>query len=126
MLTEVPGSSHWFDVGFVVYANAIKQQVLNVQTQTLERYGAVSQEVVEQMVQGVFKHSQVNLAAAISGVAGPDGGSEDKPVGTVWFAWARRDQPAVSQCFHFQGNRRLVRDQAVFACLKGFLPFFQY
>ena len=89
--TDLPGSSSWFERGFVTYSNASKQELLGVSARTLERHGAVSEATVREMVSGALRHSHAVWGLAVSGIAGPGGGSEDKPVGTVWFAWAGPD-----------------------------------
>ena len=119
--TDAAGSSAWFERGFVTYSNLAKQQMLGVSEQTLQQNGAVSEAVVVEMVTGALRHSGAQLAVAISGVAGPGGGSGDKPVGTVWFAWKRELMPAVAGVFHFDGDRDAVRRQAVAQALQGLL-----
>ena len=111
-LTEVAGSSAWFGFGFVTYANRAKMDLLGVSEQTLDDWGAVSSQVVEQMAAGARRVSGAEYAIATSGIAGPDGGSEDKPVGTVWIAVAGPDS-LESCCYHYPGNRSAVRSQAV-------------
>lgn len=123
-LTDCPGSSAWFDRGFVTYSNQAKQDLLGVSLKTLQTYGAVSEETVFEMVEGALKNSTAQLAVAISGIAGPDGGSIQKPVGTVWIAWAVSTPSQVktqAQVFLFQGNRSTVRQQAVYEALVGML-----
>ena len=110
-LTDRPGSSAWFSYGVVTYSNLAKQRVLGVTPATLERYGAVSQRCVQQMVNGVVKLSGARVAVAVSGIAGPDGGSDDKPVGTVWFGF-RWPGERVAERLRFQGNREAVRRRA--------------
>jgi nicotinamide-nucleotide amidase len=90
MLTRIPGSSQGFHAGFVTYSNAIKQSVLGVNAQTLTDNGAVSEDVVREMALGALQRSEADYAIAVSGIAGPDGGTEEKPVGTVWLAWGDR------------------------------------
>ena len=90
-LTDLAGSSDWFGFGLVTYSNQAKQRLLGVKPGTLERYGAVSEQVVEEMARGLLELSGADLGLAVSGIAGPDGGSADKPVGTVWFAWSSRE-----------------------------------
>lgn len=119
-ITEVAGSSSWFDEAFVTYANAAKMRRLGVSSASLEQFGAVSEAVVREMAEGARLAAGADLAVATSGIAGPDGGSPDKPVGTVWMAWASAGQTQC-QCFHFDGNRQDVRLQAVFAALHGLL-----
>lgn len=117
LVTDVPGCSQWFERGFVTYTNQSKQDMLSVPANILEQHGAVSEQTVQAMVKGAIKHSEANVSLAISGVAGPGGGSEDKPVGTVCFAWAyalRGSDPEVlSETRHFMGDRDEVRRQAV-------------
>lgn len=120
-VTSLAGSSAWFDRGFVTYSNQSKQDMLGVSEETLATHGAVSGEVVRVMAQGALLHSQAQVSVAISGVAGPGGGSVEKPVGTVWIAWAVRDGSCREQRFHFDGDRREVRAQAVYQALLGVL-----
>ncbi|MBQ0753671.1 MAG: CinA family protein [Gammaproteobacteria bacterium] len=121
MLTEIPGSSSWFDRGFVSYSNASKQDLLGVSAQTLERFGAVSEEVVREMAQGAITGSNGHLSIAVSGVAGPDGGTADKPVGLVWIAWGQKRGYVEAQQFQFSGDRQAVRAAAVGAALTGLI-----
>ncbi|GAA5646981.1 nicotinamide-nucleotide amidase [Vibrio proteolyticus] len=112
-VTDVAGSSQWFDRAFVTYSNAAKMEMLGVSEATLAQHGAVSEPVVKEMVLGALQHSHATIGVAISGIAGPDGGSEDKPVGTVCFGFA--DQPGwlqIETC-HFAGDRATVRAKAV-------------
>jgi nicotinamide-nucleotide amidase len=120
-LTDLPGSSDWFEYGFVSYGNNAKQDLLAVPAETLDRYGAVSAEAAAAMADGALSRSGAELAVAVTGIAGPDGGSADKPVGTVWFAWARRGHDPISRCRRFDGDRDAVRRQAVVAALSGLL-----
>ena len=125
-ITSVAGSSAWFERGFVTYSNTAKQQLLGVKIATLEAHGAVSREVVLEMARGALANSQAQVAVAVTGVAGPDGGSEAKPVGTVWIAWARRDArglevSAEARCFSYPGSRRNVRRCTVVDALAGVL-----
>lgn len=121
MITEIPGSSGWFDRGFVTYSNQAKMQMLGVSSETLEKFGAVSEETAREMVQGALTHSQAQIACSITGIAGPDGGTAQKPVGTVCFAWALNHQPAQPATFHFSGNRHSIRLQSVQAALTELL-----
>ena len=118
-LTDIAGSSDWFDSGMVVYSYEAKQALLGVRPQTLETHGAVSRETVVEMVSGALVHSGATLAVAVTGIAGPGGGSEDKPVGTVWIAWKRRGGYAKAEVFHFDGDRDAVRRQTVASALAG-------
>lgn len=123
VLTAIPGASAWFDTGFVTYSNSAKMRQLHVPATTLERFGAVSEAVVLAMVEGALSQSSANVALAISGVAGPDGGSLEKPVGTIWIAWGY-DQEGNSprrktERYCFAGDRDLIRSQAVVAALGG-------
>jgi len=118
-MTDIAGSSAWFDCGMVVYSYEAKQAMLGVQPQTLETFGAVSRETVLEMVSGALVHSGASVAVAVTGIAGPDGGSADKPVGMVWIAWKRRGDYAHAECFHFDGDRDTVRRHTVAAALQG-------
>lgn len=119
VLTDVPGSSGWFECGWVVYSNAAKR-ALGVSTDAL-RHGAVSEPVVRELVRGALVQSGVDRAVAVSGIAGPDGGTADKPVGTVCFAWGRRDGHLVCETRVLDGDREAVRRVAVAVALEGLL-----
>jgi nicotinamide-nucleotide amidase len=119
-ITAIPGSSQWFGYGWVTYANEAKQKLLNVSSKTLEEYGAVSEQVVLEMVDGALKISGSNIAVAISGIAGPTGGTVEKPVGSVWFAFASVHHK-LTKFQLFQGDRLSVQSQAVGAALEGLL-----
>ena len=125
-LTALAGSSRWFDSGFVTYSNTAKQKMLGVPSNLFEpgAAGAVSEETVRAMTAGAIANSAAEIAVAVSGVAGPDGGSEDKPVGTVWIAWQLRGQGR-AQRFHFPGGRQDVRTAAVEASLSGLLKLLE-
>lgn len=123
--TTLAGSSDWFECGFVTYSNEAKQSMLGVQATTLEQHGAVSEAVVLEMVQGAVQSSRAQVAVAVSGVAGPNGGSEEKPVGTVWIAWKIEAQEPVACCFYFQGDREAVRWQTVVEAWRGLLQGLQ-
>jgi nicotinamide-nucleotide amidase len=118
--TDIAGSSAWFDRGFVTYSNASKQDMLNVNQQTLITHGAVSQYVAEEMAQGALNNSQADIAVAITGIAGPDGGTDDKPVGTVWITWAYPDK-VKSQLFQFEGKREQIRYLAILAAISDLI-----
>ncbi len=111
--TDLSGSSEWFDRGFVTYSNEAKHDMLGVSETTIKTYGAVSTNTVEEMVSGALSHSRADWAIAISGVAGPGGGSEVNPVGSVWFAWMKKDQYPVTIKKIFSGDREQVRKQSV-------------
>ncbi|MDR1995961.1 nicotinamide-nucleotide amidase [Azonexus sp.] len=119
VVTAIAGSSTWFDCGFVTYSNAAKMDMLGVPEATLERHGAVSEATARAMAQGALVHSRADWAVAITGVAGPSGGSPDKPVGTVCFAWVAKDGGCEAQTRHFAGDRAAVREQSVRYALQG-------
>jgi nicotinamide-nucleotide amidase len=121
VVTSVPGSSSWFDRGFVTYSDRSKQEMLGVRRDTLDQFGAVSEEVVREMAEGALARSGAGVSVAISGIAGPDGGSPRKPVGTVWFAWVSPGHPTRCRSSHYAGDREMVRQQAVLAALQGIL-----
>jgi nicotinamide-nucleotide amidase len=118
-ITEVAGSSAWFERGFVTYSNLSKQQMLGVRETTLRQHGAVSEITVREMVAGALQHSAAQVSLAVSGIAGPDGGTTDKPVGTVWFAWGVKNGEIHAQRHQLNGNRTEVRAQAVHIALQG-------
>ncbi len=123
-ITEVPGSSVWFDRGFVTYSNAAKVQMLAVNPQTLEQYGAVSAETAMEMAVGALTHSDADVAVAVTGIAGPDGGTPEKPIGTVFIAWAHKKQEAKVVKKQFTGNRQQIRAQTVKSALEGMWLFY--
>ena len=116
-ITDIAGSSGWLDRAFVTYSNEAKMEMLGVLPQTLEENGAVSEPVVIEMVQGALKHSNATMGVSISGIAGPGGGSEEKPVGTVCFAFADNQKWLLVETIHFTGDRAEVRKQAVIHAL---------
>lgn len=118
VITDIAGSSAWFERGFVTYSNAAKAQMIGVEQQVLERHGAVSEPVVSQMAQGALTAAHASYAVSISGIAGPDGGSEFKPVGTVWFGFASREGGVVTRHECFSGDREAVRRQATVYALQ--------
>jgi len=118
-ITAVPGSSEWFDRGFITYSNDAKMDMLKVSADTLKTHGAVSEETAREMAAGARKALGVDVAVATTGIAGPDGGTPDKPVGTVWIGWKRRGGYAQTELFHFDGDRESVRRQTVAAALRG-------
>jgi nicotinamide-nucleotide amidase len=120
-LTDLPGSSAWFDAGVVTYSYEAKEALLGVNPRTLEATGAVSEQTVMEMVSGALSRFGAGLAVAVTGIAGPSGGTVDKPVGTVWIGWKRRGGYAHAQLFHFDGDREAVRRQTVGAALEGMI-----
>jgi nicotinamide-nucleotide amidase len=120
-ITRVPGSAKWFDRGFVTYHNLAKHQMLGVREATLHRYGAVSEAVARQMAAGALRRSQADVSVSVTGIAGPGGGSKEKPVGTVWFAWAAKGAEVQSRMFRFKGDRYEVRRQTVAMALQGII-----
>ena len=120
-ITDVAGSSACFGFGVTSYSNAAKQRLLDVRSSTLDAHGAVSEAVVTEMARGALGISDADFSVAVSGVAGPSGGSPDKPVGTVWFAWASADpaQTAITRRLHLDGDRDAVRSQSVRVALEG-------
>jgi nicotinamide-nucleotide amidase len=121
-LTDVPGSSGCFGYGIVSYSNGAKESMLAVKNRTLAEHGAVSEPVVREMAQGTLRLSGADISVAVSGIAGPDGGSDDKPVGTVWFAWSMRGPGGVTtdtDLRHFEGTRESIRMQTVIHGLQG-------
>ncbi|MES2824307.1 MAG: CinA family protein [Pseudomonadota bacterium] len=123
-MTQVAGSSAWFECGIISYGNRIKQKLLNVSADVLAEDGAVSEAVVMQMVKGVLGLSDADIAVAVSGIAGPSGGTKDNPIGTVWFAWAHTNGEVRTQVFHFVGDRVQIQHQAIAQGLRGLLTFF--
>jgi nicotinamide-nucleotide amidase len=119
VLTDLPGSSGWFDAGVVAYSYEAKEALLGVSARTLERIGAVSEETVLEMVAGALARFGSGVAVAVTGIAGPSGGTPDKPVGTVWIGWKRRGGYAHARQFRFEGDREAVRRQTVAAALLG-------
>jgi nicotinamide-nucleotide amidase len=117
-IVSVPGSSGWFGCSFVTYSNISKHKILGVSKDSLKRFGAVSEEVVTEMVDGAVAESRADLGVAISGIAGPGGGSPDRPVGTVCIAWKLKDKQAVKSTFLFEGNRNEVRYATVVKSLE--------
>jgi len=118
-VTDVAGSSAWFERGFVTYSNLSKKQMLGVSDDTLLQYGAVSEATVREMAAGALRNSNAQVSLAVSGIAGPDGGTPDKPVGTVWFAWETRHGATHVEKHQLSGNRAEVRSQSVRIALQG-------
>lgn len=123
VITATAGSSEWFERGFVTYSNVAKQELLGVSPETLKRFGAVSRETAREMVQGALRNSQAQVALAVTGVAGPTGGTATRPVGTVCFAWCRIDHEPIALVVQFAGDREEVRRQSVVRALTGLTEF---
>ncbi len=121
-VTSVAGSSGWFDRGYVSYSNAAKREALGVSRRILEQHGAVSEQTARAMARGALQRSRGTIAVAVTGIAGPGGGSSEKPVGTVCFAWARRRKIA-SETKRFRGGRNSVRRKSVMHALRGVLKW---
>ena len=121
VLTDVPGSSIYFDRGFVTYSNQSKHDMLGVKEETLLLHGAVSEAIVSEMAIGALELSTASMSLAVSGIAGPTGGTENKPVGTVCFAWMIRGDVPIAETVYYEGGRDEVRRQAVIHCLEGVL-----
>jgi nicotinamide-nucleotide amidase len=119
-VTRISGSSAWFDRGFVTYSNEAKEEMLGVSPETLEAHGAVSEQTVREMVDGALQYSRAQVSLAVSGIAGPTGGTPEKPVGTVWFAWATNNNVQAA-CHHLPGDRDAVRTKSVQIALQGVL-----
>ena len=124
-ITMVPGSSDWFERGFITYTYISKREMLGVRSETLGQHGAVSEATAREMVMGAITHSHAQVAVAVSGTAGPSGGTPDKPVGTVCFAWGAKDGTLKSETRHFAGDRESVRKQSVEHALGGILRLLQ-
>lgn len=121
LLTSLPGSSQWYERGFITYANAAKIEMLGVPEATLATHGAVSEETARAMATGALTHSHAHAALAISGIAGPDGGTPQKPVGLVCYGWALADGTAMSSTCRLSGDREEIRSRAVAAALRGLI-----
>lgn len=125
-VTMVPGSSAWFERGFITYTNTAKREMLGVKSETLDTDGAVSEQTVKEMVAGALANSHAQVAVAVSGVAGPAGGTPAKPVGTVWLAWALNDCAPITETWRFPGDRAAVRRQTVERALTGILELLRH
>lgn len=124
-ITAIPGSSAWFGYGVVSYANEAKQRLLGVTEQTLEVYGAVSEAVAREMVEGILALSNADVGVAITGIAGPSGGSLEKPVGGVWLGWGMKKGGVVTTYCQFEGDRLAIQRQATVKALQGALDFLE-
>ena len=125
ILTRIPGSSAWFERGFVTYSNESKQEMLGVPIETLEEFGAVSLETAIAMAKGALDTSRADISVSITGVAGPDGGTEEKPVGTVCFAWFKRGEAGKTAKICFKGDRLKIREQACLLAIEGLVDLLQ-
>ena len=125
IITRIPGSSNWFERGFVTYSDEAKQELLGVPFNTIEQFGAVSEETAIVMAEGALDNSHADVSVSITGIAGPDGGSDDKSVGTVCFAWARRDMETHAARTVFKGDRMQVRQQACMMALQGLIDMIE-
>ncbi|MSP86489.1 MAG: CinA family protein [Methylotenera sp.] len=121
IITRVAGSSVWFECGFITYSNQSKEMLLNVSSATLSDFGAVSEETAIEMAMGAFGVSGASLSAAVTGIAGPTGGTEAKPLGTVCFAWIGLDCAPISATHHFIGNRQEIRQQSAKTLIEGLI-----
>jgi nicotinamide-nucleotide amidase len=119
-ITDIPGSSGWFERGFVTYSNEAKMEDIGVPVSVLARFGAVSEQTARAMAEGALAASRAQWAIAVTGIAGPDGGSPEKPVGTVWFAWARKGATQAA-LHHLAGDRGAVRQASVAIALQGLI-----
>jgi len=121
-IVEVPGASAYFEGGFVTYSNELKEDVLNVSKDTIKEHGAVSKETAVQMTEGALNRARLaTIAVAVSGIAGPDGGTPTKPVGTVWMSVQKRGDRAVPLCLHLKGDREEIRLKTTLCALKGII-----
>ncbi len=121
IVTDIPGSSEWFIGSVVSYSNEAKHDLLGVNEITLNEFGAVSGETVLEMSDGVFSHTDADVVVSISGIAGPGGGSDDKPVGLVWLSWGKRDKSVFATPFNFDGDREDIRKQSIKQALNNLL-----
>ncbi|MEX2523496.1 MAG: CinA family protein [Gammaproteobacteria bacterium] len=123
--TSVPGSAHWFERGFVTYSNAAKREALGVSEEILEHYGAVSEEMAAAMAEGALRHSHGDISVAVTGIAGPGGGTPYKPVGYVCFGWAMRNQAPRTTHVFFEGDRREIREQSIAMAIQGLIDILE-
>jgi nicotinamide-nucleotide amidase len=121
VITSVAGSSGWYERGFITYATASKQEMLGVSNATLEQYGSVSEQTASEMAAGAIARSHAQVAVSVTGIAGPDGGIEEKPVGMVCFAWIMKEGMALAETRYFSGSREEIRRQSVSGALQGLI-----
>lgn len=127
-ITQIPGCSKWFERGFVTYSNLAKQEMLAVPCDLIDKYGAVSEEVVSAMARGALVHSSANVSVAVSGIAGPDGGTTEKPIGTVWAGFANKGINNIciqTNLYKLAGDRSNIRELAVYQCINDLIKFVQ-
>ncbi|QBR83737.1 CinA family protein [Legionella israelensis] len=124
-ITEITGSSFWFERGFVTYSNLSKQEMLDVPESMIVKYGAVSKQVAVAMAEGALKHSEADVSLSVTGIAGPSGGSSDKPIGTVYFAWSSQGEHSLQDHQIFTGDRQDVRFKSCHFALKGLIKLVQ-
>lgn len=122
-ITAIPGSSDWFERGFITYSDTAKQEMLGVSEQTLRQYGAVSEETALEMAEGALRFSHAHLSLSVTGIAGPTGATHDKPIGLVWIAWSSLQLPPKAKKAHFSGDRDQIRHQAVALAMTGLLEY---
>jgi nicotinamide-nucleotide amidase len=122
-ITAIPGSSAWFDRGFITYSNSAKVSMLNVSKDTLQQFGSVSQQTAREMAEGALHNSEAHISIAVTGIAGPDGGTPEKPVGTVWIAYAGRNIETNAFVRIFPGNRQDIREQTIITALENVLDY---
>jgi nicotinamide-nucleotide amidase len=120
-ITNISGSSDWFERGFVTYSNTAKEEMLGVKFSTLQQFGAVSEPTAREMAEGALQHSHAQISVAITGIAGPTGGTPEKPVGTVWFGWAGIHFETITKLEKLTGNRMEIREKAIRIALEGVL-----
>lgn len=125
IITRIPGSSQWFERGFITYSDVAKQEVLGVSQDMLKEYGAVSEQVACAMAEGALGNSHARISVSITGIAGPDGGTDEKPVGTVYLAWRQRDGTSRSTRVLFEGDRLQIRQQACLMVLQGLIDMLE-
>ena len=122
-ITSIPGSSAWYDRGFITYSNAAKINMLNVSKNTLQQFGSVSEQTVCEMAEGALHNSDATISIAVTGIAGPDGGTSTKPVGTVWLAFASKKQKTQTFMHIFSGNRQTIREKTIETALNNVIEF---
>lgn len=120
-ITDIPGSSEWFDCGFITYSSESKREILGVTQDSLVNHGAVSEVVVRQMVTGALRHSRSEVALSVSGIAGPTGATSGKPIGTVWLAWGIKGGPPIACLHYLHGDRTEIRKRSTLLALQGIL-----